>query len=434
MKSKIYTLYIYLIIATFFVGCKGCSCNLPKTYVLDSHIEELTLETGDTARVRIELLERTGAGFTFKFKQHNTGSSHSVSYDLQINDRPYREFVYEHDADGTDSIQQHCKELTVEMSPDKMHVLVKHQKDVVGVYHLLPQGMPFTTAKKEADVNALAKSFAQNTLGNPTDIMAEYIKQIWTGEKAQTTDDRYTAATLGAQGFTPLDDILLNYMGIPLVDSFYSQSRIFTLSTKKLEWLKKAVEKTNKSIALAVTAKPSVSKELLLAANGAVNLYKKGLSEAMEKYSMETLVLQKYPLYDFSITLYDMDPHRSLRKTIAQKVRANSKAILNDAALRESLPDSKISVDAAILFLVNYRDDKNTAEFDAVMASIFSKDIAKLKPRNLNDEILFPYDTRFSEEEQKIILAHAQRLQKELPKDANYAELDFFFKKISRES
>lgn len=434
MKSKIYTLYLYLIVATFFVGCKGCSCNTGRTYILDSHIEEMALNASDSARVRIELLERTGIGFTFKFKQHNTKSSHSVSYDLQINDRPYREFVYEHDADGTDSIKQHCKELSVEMSPDKMHVLVKHQKDVVGVYHLLPQGMPFTTAKTEADVKSLAKSFAQNTLGNPTDIMAEYIKQIWAGDKKETNDDKYIAATLGAQGFTPLDDILLDYMGIPLVDSFYSQTRIVALSTKKLEWLKKAVEKTNKSIALAVTAKPPLTRELLLAANGAVNLYKKGLGQAMEKYSMETLVLQKYPLYDFSITLYDMDPHRSLRKTIAQKVRANCKSILNDATLRQGLPDPTLSVNAAILFVVNYRDDKNTAEFDAIMASIFNKDIAKLKPRNLNDEILFPFDTRFSEAEQKIILTYAERLQKELPKDANYAELDFFFKKISRES
>ena len=48
----------------------------------------------------------------------------------------------------------------------------------------------------------------------------------------------------------------------------------------------------------------------------------------------------------------------------------------------------------------------------------------------MEDEILFPYETRFSKTEQAIILKHARKLSEEIPNAENYFHLQQFLKRI----
>ena len=48
----------------------------------------------------------------------------------------------------------------------------------------------------------------------------------------------------------------------------------------------------------------------------------------------------------------------------------------------------------------------------------------------MEDEILFPYDTRFSEAEQEVILRHAKRLGKQVSSLEEHFHLNQFLKEI----
>lgn len=89
-----------------------------------------------------------------------------------------------------------------------------------------------------------------------------------------------------------------------------------------------------------------------------------------------------------------------------------------------------IKIGKAIEFLIQYRAPKNIREFEAIIGSIFRKKILALGSENLDSEILFPYNARFSSEEQTVILTNAKRVAKECSENKQNFYLKSFLKRI----
>lgn len=408
MNRIIPKLYVYSLLGLFFVGCRGCSCNIPKTYILESIVEEIQLDSQHIAKVQIEHLKKTGFGFTFKFKKHNTKSSYAVRYNLQIDDRPYRNEIFEQDAVETDSMSQHRKDISLAISDDQQHLLVKFEQQTIGVYHLLPEGMPFTTSIEPKAVKKLAKNFNNNNLKSPVDYMLAYVQQ--TTDIDDAYNNKYIQGTLTAQKSPCVfDDSLLLYIGKPLADVYFaSDGRTSQLALKNKKWRQKATSKVYQHIRTVSRARFPLPDHLREQAGGAINLFNSGLSGYMNNRAIERQVLPLYPLHDFAVELYKKEVHRTLRKNEVKSIEKNCHNLLSNPELRDKVHDPALSVNESIEFLIQYRDVKNLKSFEKMMAAVFSPPIIEMEPRNLEDEILFPYDTRFSEAEQAIILQYAR--------------------------
>lgn len=432
--------YLYYFLALCFMGCRGCGCNLPKTYILESVVEKIPLGNNHQAQIQIEHLEKTGFGFTYKYKKHQNASRHSIRYNLKFDDRPYRKEIFEQDAVATDSMNQHRKDISLELSPDATHLLVLFEQKPIGVYHILPQGMPFTTDISPKAVKKLTAIFRKNQLEQPEKIMLDYIithkKGLNEASKDQQYNSKYISETLNAQ-LSPsfFDDALLDHIGFELVDDYYAKdNRALSLAVEDNAWHKKATQKVYKYIATASRAKLPLDKTTLFNALGAVNLFNSGLSNYMDKRAIERQVLPLYPLHPFTVTLYRKQYHRTLRPKEARSIENNCRKILSDAAHRKLLSQPQNAANEAIEFLIQYRNPDNLKGFEQMMASVFTLPIMKLNLRNINGEILFPYETRFSEAEQALIVSYARQLYQKIPKDDRYKynDLEFFIKKLDR--
>ena len=231
------------------------------------------------------------------------------------------------------------------------------------------------------------------------------------------------------------DDALLEHIGFRLVDDYYAKdNRALTLAIENKDWHKKATQKVYKYIATAKRSKLPLDKTTLNNALGAINLFNSGLSNYMDKRAIERQVLPLYPLHHYTIKLYRQEHHRTLRPQEARSIEKNCKRLLADAKFRKSTHQPQTAVDEAIEFLILYRDPEDLKSFEEIMANIFTKDIVKMGLSNLNREILFPYKTRFSEEEKALIERYARQLYKTIRKDDRhqYFHLESFIKKLDR--
>jgi len=278
----------------------------------------------------------------------------------------------------------------------------------------------------------MAASFNKNTLESPEKLMLAYVEN--TKEMSSSHNNTYVKETLIVQE-TPseFDDQILAFIGLPLADAYFDEARVHLLCSKKkhVDWRTKATKLMYRYISEVTRAKHPIPEETMQHADGAVNLFTNGLSKYMDKRAIERQVLPKYPYYPYAIKIFHAtEDGRSLRPKEARSVKSNCQKLLSDDKFREALPDKKLSANQAIEFLIRYRDDKKLAKFEETIAVIFRPEIANLNCRSFEDEILFPYDTRFSEGEQKIILKHAKKLAAELPKDEPNFHLQQFLKKI----
>ncbi len=435
MSKKLRSLYLYSILCLLIAGCRGCSCNPPHINILESIVEEVRLDSNNTARIKIEHLEKVAMGFTFKYKKHGGSSKHMIRYNLQFNDRPYRKEIYEHDATATDSMNQHRKDISIKLSPDELHMLIKYKNETVGVYHLLDSGMPFTTTIIPSGVKVLAKQFNQNSLKSPEEIMYAYVATV--KDMKDSYNNKYILKTLQAQASPSyFDKKFLELLGLPLVDGYFESSRVKKLCTSRdTEWRTRATKKVYRYISEARNARQPVSADKLQRASGAINIFLNGLNDYMDSRAIERQVLPEYPLYPYTVELFhyikdDSEEHRSLRKKEAKSVSNNCLKLLTEDTFRETLPSEEEAVNCAIEFLIRYRDGRNTEAFEKAIAAIFRKEILEIDPRNMEDEILFPYDTRFSEAEKEIILKHAKRLGKEVSSLEKHFHLNRFLKGI----
>jgi len=432
MRIKLQTIYLYTFLVTALVGCRGCSCNLPSTHVLEKIVQEVELDSENIAKIQIEHLEKKGRGFTFKYQEHGGNASYAVRYNLQLNDRPYRKAVFEHDAAKTDSVQQYQTDISLEISPDQQHLLIKHLGKPIDVYHILPTGAPFSTTFEKSDLKKNLAAFKQNTLKNPADLLTDYVAKMET--EAQFANNPYIKETLDAQeGPSSLDKTLLELIGKPLADYYFAkQGRIAYLCRHDKKWRTRAMKKVYRFVGEASRTRLPMPKKTLQNATGAVNLFVHGLSGPMDKRAIERLVLPQYPLYPYTATVYKTEYHRTLRKGDLKSIEKNCKNILTKHSFRKDLPKESLSADAAIEFLIQYRDDKNIKAFEQTMKAVFQKEILLLDLRNIESEILFPYDSRFSKAEQAIILSYAKKVAKELDKKQQNFHLSAFLDRFDK--
>lgn len=432
MSSQLQSLCLYIFLLTALIGCRGCSCNPPKTFILEKIVQEVNLDAENVAKIEIEHLEKKKMGFTFKFKKHGSKSTYAICYNLQLNDRPYCKGIYEHDAEKTDSVQQFRNNITLQMSKDKKHFLVKHLGEVIDVYHILPKGAPFSTSFKKSELKINATAFEQNTLKSPENLLAEYVEKMDT--EAQFSNNKSIKETLDAQeGICPLDKDLLELVGKPLADYYFTkQGRITHLCTHDKVWRTRAMKKVYRFIGEANRAKHPISEEILKNATGAVNLFVHGLADQMDKRAIERLVLPQYPIYPYTVKIYKLEHHRTLRKNEAKSIEKNCKKILTQHDFRKELPAPDMAADASVEFLIQYRDDQNKTAFKEIMTAIFQKEIFLLDLKNVESEIFFPYDSRFSEEEQAFILNQAKKVAKELSKKEQNFHLKAFLKRFEK--
>jgi hypothetical protein len=414
------------------MGCRGCSCNPPKIFILEKIVHEVQLGSENTAKIQIEHLEKKGRSFTFKFRKHGGKSSYAVRYNLQLNDRPYRKAIFEQDAAKTDSVQQYRTDISLEISTDQQHLLIKHLGEPIDVYHILPTGAPFSTTFKKSDLKKNLAAFKQNTLKKPADLLTEYVAKMET--KKQFADNTSIKETLDAQeGLSSLDKTLLELIGKPLADYYFAKSgRIAYLCTHDKNWRTRAMKKIYRFVGEASRTRLPMPKKTLQNARGAVNLFVHGLSGQMDKRAIERLVLPQYPLYPYTAMVYKLEHHRTLRKSDLQSIEKNCKKILTEHSFRKELPKESLSADAAIEFLIQYRDDKNIKAFEEIIKAVFQKEIIQLDLRNIESEILFPYDSRFSKAEQVLILRYAKNVAKELGKKQRNFHLTAFLKRFDK--
>jgi hypothetical protein len=433
MRIKLQNIYLYTFLSTALMGCRGCSCNPPKTFILEKVVQEVQLNPENIAKIQIEHLEKKGMGFTFKFKKHGGNASYAVRYNLQLNDRPYRKAIFEHDAAKTDSVQQYRTDISLDISPDQQHLLIKHLGEPIDVYHVLPTGMPFSTTFGKVDLKKNIAAFKQNTLQKPAILLTEYVAKMETEE--QFANNKLIKETLDAQeGLSSLDKDLLELIGKPLADYYFTKSgRISYLCIHDKNWRTRAMKKVYRFVGEASRTRYPMPKETLQNVSGAVNLFVHGLSGSMDSRAIERSVLPQYPLYPYSVAVYKLEHHRTLRKTEAQSIEKNCKKILTGHSFRKELPEQDLSTDAAIEFLIQYRDDKNTRAFEEIIKAVFHKEILQLELKNIESEIFFPYDSRFSEKEQAIILKYAKKLNKELDKKEQNFHLTAFLNRVEKE-
>jgi hypothetical protein len=432
MRIKLQNIYLYTFLITTLVGCRGCNCSPPKTFILEKMVQEIELDKENNAKIQIEHLKKKKMGFTLKFKKHGGKASYAVRYNLQLNDRPYRKAIFEHDAEKTDSVQQYKKDISLEISADQQHLLIKHLGEPIDVYHILPTGAPFSTTFKKVDLKKNIAAFRQKTLKNPANLLTDYVEQMETEE--QFANNLSIKETLDAQeGICSLDKNLLELVGKPLADYYFTkQGRISYLCTHDKDWRTRAMKKVYRFVGEASRAKHLMPKETLQNATGAVNLFVHGLADQMDKRAIERLVLPQYPLYPYTVEVYKLEHHRTLRKNEAQSIEKNCKKILANHSFRKDLPDQQLAADAAIEFLIQYRDDKNINAFKEIMKAVFQKEILLLELKNIESEIFFPYDSRFSEKEQAIIIKQAQKVAKELDKKEENFHLKAFLKRFGQ--
>lgn len=434
MRIKSQNIYLYTFLMIALAGCRGCSCNPPKTFILEKIVEEVQLDPEHTAKIEIEQLEKKKMGFTFKFKKHGGGSSYAIRYNLQLNNRPYCKAIFEQDANKTDSVQQYRKDISLEISANQQHLLVKHLGEPIDVYHILPTGAPFSITFENVDLKKNVAAFRDKSLKKPEDLLTDYVAKMETED--QFANNISIKETLDAQeGICPLDKKLLELVGKPLADYYFAKpGRIAYLCTHDKEWRTKAMKKIYRFVGEASRAKHPMPKETLQNATGAVNLFVCGLADQMDKRAIERLVLPQYPLYPYSSEIYKLEYHRTLQKTDAQSIEKNCKKILTKHTFRKELPDQNHSADAAIEFLIQYRADNNINAFEETIEAIFQKEILLLDLKNIESELFFPYDTRFSKEEQAIILNAAKKAAKELDKKEQNFNLNAFLKRFEEKT
>jgi hypothetical protein len=432
MRIKLQNIYLYTFLMTALMGCRGCSCNPPKTFILDKIVQEVQLNPENTAKIQIEHLEKKGMGFTFKFKKHGGNASYAVRYNLQLNERPYRKAIFEQDAAKTDSVQQYRTDISLEISPDQQHLLIKHLGEPIDVYHVLPTGAPFSTTFEKADLKKNIAAFKANTLQKPANLLTAYIAKIETEE--QFANNLSIKETLDAQeGSSPLDKSLLELIGKPLADHYFAKSgRIAYLCSHDKSWRDRAMKKVYRFVAESRTRYP-MPKETLQNVTGAVNLFVHGLSGSMDSRAIERTILPQYPLYPYTAAIYKLEHHRTLRKNEVQSIEKNCKKILTQPSFRKDLSNEISATDAAIEFLIQYRDDKNINAFEEIIKAVFQKEILQLKLKNIESEIFFPYNSRFSKKEQAIILKYANKVAKDLDKKEQNFHLTAFLKRVKKE-
>ncbi|MDC0230656.1 hypothetical protein OAK19_01700 [Aureispira] len=431
MKIKFQSFYLYVILCLFFLGCRGCSDNPPVTYILESIVEDIQIDSNNIARIQIEHLKNKNIGFKYKFKKNGGSASHVICYNLKLNKRPYRNEVFMQDAIATDSLDQYRHDINIILSKDRLHLLLTHENNPIGVYHLLDSGMPFTTSIDPAKTKAMAIDFAQNILQDPEDIMVDYVGKVV--DFTSSYNNNYINKTLSAQKSpSSLDKKLFAYIGFPLADSYFTTSRITKLcASLDTKWRTKAIKKIYKIIGKVSRAKNPVNEALIRQADGAINIFTNGLDDYIDKRAIERQVLPKYPLYPYTIKLFnDSEEGRILRKVEVNKIEKNCIELLKIDSFRNALPAPKTAVNCAIEFLIRYRDNSNLKAFEESIASVFRMEILKLNPKTMDDEIFFPYSTRFSETEQKIILSYARKLANQIPEGEDYLYLDKFLKNI----
>lgn len=430
MRIDLQNICLYTFLITALVGCRGCSCNPSKTILLEKIEHEVRLDSENTAKIQLEHLKRKKMGFTFKFKKHGGKATYAIQYNLKLNDRPYRKAIFEHDAAKTDSVQQYQNDISLEISADQQHLLVKHLGKPIDVYHILPTGVPFSTTFEKVDLKKNIAAFKQKTLQKPEDLLTAYVAKMETEE--QFSNNLYIKETLDAQeGICPLDKNLLELVGKPLADYYFTkQGRISYLCTHDKAWRTRAMKKVYRFVGEASRAKHPMPKETFQNATGAVNLFVHGLADQMDKRAIERLVLPQYPLYPYTAEIYKLEHHRTLRKNEARSIEKNCKKILTNHSFREELANEKLSADAAVEFLIQYRDDKNIKAFEEMMTAIFQKEILLLDLKNIESEIFFPYDSRFSKEEQAIILSKAKNVSQKLDKKQENFHLKSFLKRF----
>ncbi|MCH2021720.1 MAG: hypothetical protein MK207_04495 [Saprospiraceae bacterium] len=432
MKIKFDSFYLYTLLYICFIVCDGCNYNQPPLINFNSRIvKDIQLDSNNIVQIQIEKLKKENIGFNYKLNKPVEKSSHIIHYNLKLNNRPYRNEVFKQDAINNDSLDQHRNDISVQLSKDKLHLLLKYGNIPIGVYHMLDSGMPFTTTIDPQKVKTMAKDFDLNVLQDPENIMIAHIEKI----KDYTSDynNTYIKKTLNAQKSpSSLDKKLLDYIGYPLADSFFTISRIKKLCTSlDTKWRTKAIKKIYRIIGKVTRAKDPINQTLEREANGAVNIFTRGMNDYIDKRAIERQILPKYPLYPYAIILFnDSEEDRILSKTEVGKINSNCKKVLSVDTFRNALPAPTKTVNCAIEFLIRYRDDSNLKSFEESMASIFRKQILKDNVKTIDDEIFYPYSTRFSEAEQRIILNHARKLAIQMHEEEDAMYLNKFLKNI----
>lgn len=408
----------------------GYSCTSPQQELLDAIEYTIELDSSNQARIKIEHLEHKGLEKTFNNVKQPTTSEYVISYSLKLNDRPFLNTMFVQPADKTDSMTQHLSDIQVQLSPNKQHLLVQYRGENMALYHLLDAGIPFNTCIQISCSNNMFRLFEQQKIETPQQLMLDYVLQY--GHKKQPNNARVLQALQAQKCPGYFDEQLLDYIGNSMVDSFFDNNRIKILCTQRdAVWRTEATKLVYRSISQAKNAKKPMAISKLEKAEGATNLYLNGLMDYMDNRTVERQVIPQYPLYSYSIRLFqETEENRRLRKKEAQQIVNNCLAILSDDTMKATLPNPKESVDCAVEFLIRYRDTQKTAEFESYIAAIFRLQNFENNSKIIEEEILFPYDTRFSDTEKDIIRQYALQLASSMTANSTDVHLQNFIKKI----
>ena len=424
MKLKKYKLGIYVLGLFFLLSAKGCVCHGPSETLIKELTDTIVLKSADTIQLRVEYFKTTKGGYRPFGKKHAPmkyfGRGHIVKYRVKVNDRPYSNEIYKYKTDDDIVLEDYRNNLKIELSLNKLHILVKKKGKSIGVFHFLPDGPPFNTMKndirtKKRELKRLTKNFYSNSLPKPVNRVIDYIAR--SGDKSLNLNGVYIRDIVISQDIgTELDEALLNYLGNPIADAFYSDGiRGKILAEGNEKWRELAIVKISQFLTeVDLEKKISISR-----AAGAFELVENSLRKYLSQEIIDKLILPNYPLYKYTSSYYNAEEERIIEKEYLLKMRTNSFKILEykkDNYEKISLICRQMVAEEAMTFLVKNRAEDNLVEFEKIVAACFQMDVLDWRYGNLR--VFTEY--HFSKKEKDIINKHARRLISEYPDDDEY--------------
>ena len=131
IKSRIWVLL-------FLIGCgRGCSC----TQVIDSTSEKRKID-GIEVSVTAQKLETTTS---YIFKKRAKEYAYAFEFSLKLPHRSTISHLCHRATHENGDVNTILKQFNITFSPDKRHFAIGYDNEVYNVYHLLEQGIPFTS-------------------------------------------------------------------------------------------------------------------------------------------------------------------------------------------------------------------------------------------------------------------------------------------------
>jgi hypothetical protein len=426
--APLISLFLYLLV--FF--CIGCTESYQPLEPVPMHLYKQQIDSLNSICITIEGLQKQ-TDKPQKKLINATLNQNRIVYSLQLNDRPSQKAIHFQEVNQIGSLQNYQDDIAVQMSPNHQHFLLSFKGKAIAVYHLLDSGLPFSTCTTARCRQEQIVDFEQNSLESPQNLILEYLSQS-KHLKKNSLHEKIATTLLGQSSPSILDFKLIEYLDHKIVQRYFEPFRIKTLCTiRDKRWRTTATKQVYRSVQRAKYAQVPITADLLNRAEGATQLYLNGLQNFMNNRDVERHVLPQYPLYSYTIKLFhNTEESRVLRKKEMHSIRDNCLKLLTDDGFRASLSHQKEAINEAIEFLISYRDHQNLERFEKSIAAIFRPKIANFHPSNLEDDILYPFHTRFSEAEQAIITRHSRRLIQQLEQGAIHHQIHNFLKQLER--